>query len=244
MKTYVNNINNIYINRLSTILTNNNVCSSHGIEHAIQVMNNAEQALKCAKFTLTQEQYNCVLLASLLHDADDRKFFPNNFNHENVKAVLYDYNKESLELIIKMISLVSSSKNGDSIPEEAINNEWLLYPRYADRLEALGKGGILRCYQYGITSNNPLYVSTTKCVDKEEDIWSIATIERYNKYNGKSDSMIDHYYDKLLRASFFPIKNDFFDKESNIRRQPLIDIVLFFGKNKKITDIDVVSFTN
>ena len=125
MKTYVNNINNIYINRLSTILTNNNVCSSHGIEHAIQVMNNAEQALKCAKFTLTQEQYNCVLLASLLHDADDRKFFPNNFNHENVKAVLYDYNKESLELIIKMISLVSSSKNGDSIPEEAINNEWL-----------------------------------------------------------------------------------------------------------------------
>ena len=59
-----------------------------------------------------------------------------------------------------MVSLVSSSKNGDRIPEDAINNEWLLYPRYADRLEAIGIIGIERCYQYALTSKNTLSKSS------------------------------------------------------------------------------------
>jgi uncharacterized protein len=238
-----------YIYKLNIILSTHNVCSSHGITHAIAVMNHAENALNQAENKLNQTTFKidekikrCVKLAALLHDADDRKFFPNNQNYENLKEILDDLPSDEIDLIIKMISLVSSSKNGDRIPEDAINNEWLLYPRYADRLEAIGIIGIERCFQYALTSKNPLYISTTPYVTTEEELWNVANIERYNQYNGFSDSMIDHYYDKLLRASIFPIRNKYFDKETEIRRKPLIDFILMFGKNKKIFNEDVITF--
>lgn len=231
-----------YIERLSMILTKNNVCRSHGIDHAIAVMNNAQKALNHASFNrFSKEQYECVLLAALLHDADDRKFFPNNSEFENLKDVLQD-KTEYIPLVSKMVDLVSSSKNGDRIPSEAIDNEWLLYPRYADRIEALGVTGIERCFRYALTANNPLYVSTTPCPETEEENWKYATQERYDKYNGKSDSMIDHYYDKLLRASFIPIKNEYFEKVAVERRKALIDFLIYFGKNKRISKEDVEKF--
>ena len=245
-----------YIYKLNLILSTHNVCSSHGITHAIAVMNHAENALNHAENTLNHAENtlnqvtfnidkkikNCVKLAALLHDADDRKFFPNNQNYENLKQILDDLPSDEVDLIIKMVSLVSSSKNGDRIPEDAINNEWLLYPRYADRLEAIGIIGIERCYQYALTSKNPLYISTTPYVTTEEELWNVASIERYNRYTGFSDSMIDHYYDKLLRASIFPIRNKYFDKETKIRRKQLIDFILMFGRNKKISNEDINIF--
>jgi uncharacterized protein len=234
-----------YIDRLNEIFDKNNVCKSHGILHAIKVMNNADLALSCAKFKIDDTIKLSILLAALLHDADDKKFFPNNLNFENLRFVLSDYDPELINLIIKMVDLVSSSKNGDNIPDEikeSKEKEWLLYPRYADRLEAIGIEGIERCYQYALTTNNNLFVSTTPCPSTEEDIWKFATIERYNNYHGKSQSMIDHYYDKLLRATFFPIKNEFFDYESNKRRKPLIDFLIYFSKNKTICNQDVENF--
>jgi uncharacterized protein len=231
-----------YIYKLNLILSTHNVCSSHGITHAIAVMNHAENALNQATFKFDEKIRSCVILAALLHDADDRKFFPNNQNYENLKQILDDLPSDEVDLIIKMVSLVSSSKNGDRIPEDAIKNEWLLYPRYADRLEAIGIIGIERCYQYGLTSKNPLYISTTPYVTTEEELWNVASIERYNRYTGFSDSMIDHYYDKLLRASIFPIRNKYFDKETKIRRKQLIDFILMFGRNKKISNEDIIIF--
>jgi uncharacterized protein len=231
-----------YIGHLNKILTTHKVCPSHGIDHAVAVMNHAENALNKATFTVDTRIKNCVLLAALLHDADDRKFFPNNKDYENLRSVIHDMACDDVELIIRMVSLVSSSKNGDSIPEDAVRNEWLLYPRYADRLEAIGIIGVERCYQYALTSKNPLYVATTPCVTTEEDMWTVATIERYNSYKGVSDSMIDHYYDKLLRAAMFPIRNEYFDSETNIRRKPSIDFVLMFGRNKSISDEEVKTF--
>jgi uncharacterized protein len=231
-----------YIQRLNIILTTHKVCPSHGIDHAIAVMSHAENALNHAVFTIDERTKRCVLLAALLHDADDRKFFPNNINYENLRSVLEDSSSDEVDLTIRMVSLVSSSKNGDTIPPDAIEKEWLLYPRYADRLEAIGLIGVERCHRYALTTNNPLYVSTTPCVTTEEDMWCIATIERYQRYNGTSDSMIDHYYDKLLRASMFPIKNAYFDKETELRRKPSIDFVLMFGKNKRMTNEDVETF--
>jgi uncharacterized protein len=234
-----------YINRLNEIFQKNNVCKSHGILHAIKVMTNADNALSSANFKINDNIKISVLLAALLHDADDKKFFPNNLNFENLRFVLSDCDLDTVNLIIKMVDLVSSSKNGDNIPEEVKEckkKEWLLYPRYADRLEAIGIEGVERCYQYALTINNNLFVPTTPCPSSEEDIWKFATIERYKNYQGKSESMIDHYYDKLLRATFFPIKNEFFDYESNKRRKPLIDFLIYFSKNKTICNQDVENF--
>ena len=60
--------------------------------------------------------------------------------------------------------------------------------------------------------------------------------------------MIDHFYDKLLRASIFPVKNKFFEKETKNRRKHLIDFLLYFAKTsemsgkKSLTDKDVIDF--
>jgi len=234
-----------YIDRLNEIFDKNNVCKSHGILHAIKVMNNADLALSYANFKINDDIKRSILLAALLHDADDKKFFPNNLNFENLRFVLADYDPNLTDLIIKMVDLVSSSKNGDNIPEEVIESkkkEWLLYHRYADRLEAIGIEGVERCYQYALTTNNNLFVPTSPCPTNEEEIWKFATIERYKNYQGKSQSMIDHYYDKLLRATFFPIKNEFFDYESNKRRKPLIDFLIYFSKNKTMCNQNVEDF--
>jgi uncharacterized protein len=231
-----------FINRLDYLLKQFNVCKSHGIEHAITVFKNAKNALESECYNINEDDTRCVLLAALLHDADDRKFFPNNVNHENVKQILFGEDEYTIKLVTKMIDLVSSSKNGDSVPDFVKDKIWMLIPRYADRLEAIGLIGIERCWQYGKTTNNPLYVSSTPLPKTENDIWKYATEERYNSYKGQSVSMIDHYYDKLLRASIFPIKNTFFEEETKNRRKYLLDFLLFFGNKESLTDDDVEKF--
>ena len=56
-------------------------------------------------------------MASLLHDADDRKYFPLNKNYENAYEILLNckLEKDRIKKIIEMIDVVSYSKNGDSI---------------------------------------------------------------------------------------------------------------------------------
>jgi uncharacterized protein len=231
-----------FINRLHIIFSSNNVSVCHGIEHAKQVLNNAQRAILVSTYQLTSEQIESVLLAALLHDADDRKFFPTHTNNENLRLVLFDKTSEFINSVIHMVNLVSSSKNGDSIPKNIIDQEWKLIPRYADRLEAIGLIGIERCYIYSKKTNMPLYLEDTPKPKTLEELWSIATPERYQSYNGNSKSMIDHYYDKLLRLTFFPIQNDYFDKECEIRRKPLIDFILKFGQNESITNEEIEEY--
>ena len=233
-----------YINKLTDILKENNVCVSHGIEHAINVMNHSRMAFLSQLTFLKSFEYKSIMLAALLHDADDNKFFPNNKNYENVRKILADEKPEILELTIKMIDLVSSSKNGDNIPDSIKNDKWMLIPRYSDRLEAMGLIGISRCHQYSKTTNNPLYLPTTARPKSEEEIWEVATPERYKQYTGKSASMIDHYYDKLLRCTFFPVNNYHFDKHCKERRQILIDFILYFSNKEDFNDNDVLNFVD
>jgi hypothetical protein len=46
----------------------------------------------------------------------------------------------------EMISYVSASANGNRVPERAESEPYLLWPRWCDRLEAIGPIGAVRCY--------------------------------------------------------------------------------------------------
>jgi uncharacterized protein len=233
-----------YIVKLNDICDKYNICKSHGIDHAIAVMNNVQKALDVSIFNLNENEKKSVLLAGLLHDIDDRKFFPMNKNFENVNIILENEDLDIKNLVIQMVDLVSVSKNKDNIPNYVIGKEWMLYPRYADRLEAMGLIGIERCFTYSLTSNNPLYIDKTIRITDETELYKIATKERYESYYGNSDSMIDHYYDKLIYFSKFPIYNTFFEDESKKRIKPLIDFVLYFGKRGILSNDDVYNFIN
>ena len=230
------------IDSLSEILKDVSPC--HGINHAKQVMSHAWCALESNKdeYNLNDEDTLAVLLAALLHDVDDKKFFPNNTNYENLREVLKKIGKSNdfIEDVVFMVSIVSASKNGDRIPRCVRDKPWMLIPRYADRVEAIGIVGVERCYTYTMNvSKLPLSLDSTPRPTTEEDIWKAATLERYNSYDGKSKSMVDHYYDKLLRLTYFPIRNKYLDEESTKRRKPLIDFLLDFG-NGKINSYDDV----
>jgi uncharacterized protein len=228
---------------LKQVLEEKQVSPCHGIEHAKTVMYHAWCALE--EYELSDEDQLAVLLAALLHDADDGKFFPDHKNYENLRNILKQTGKSNdfIEDVVFMVSIVSASKNGDRIPRCVRDKPWMLIPRYADRIEAIGIIGVERCYTYTKNvSKLPLYLEDSPRPKTEEEIWALATEERYNNYKGKSVSMIDHYYDKLLRLSTFPISNKYFDAECAKRRKPLIDFLLYFGRKGSITHEEVEEF--
>ncbi len=231
----------IHVDKLESILERNSVSPCHGITHAKQVMRHAELALQAGNYQITPEQEEAVLLAALLHDADDGKFFAHEHN-ENLREVLADKTEEFVEQVVQMVNWVSASKNGDTIPAEAIGKDWMLIPRYADRLEAIGMIGVERCFTYTTNKSRPLYTEQTPRPRTEEELWQIASEERYQAYSGSSVSMIDHFYDKLLRLAVYPIRNPYFDSECKKRIQPLIDFVLKFGRGELLTKEQIREF--
>jgi uncharacterized protein len=258
-----NHINTKYIVDLEKVLVSAGVDGSHGLDHCLQVLKNVNNAL--THINLGNRTILLIRLATLLHDADDAKYFPNNEDYENARMIL-QMNRlidlltdKEIEFIIWMIGLVSFSKNGDSIPQKEsisfmkdhmnkdyLDLSWTLYPRYADRLEAIGVIGLKRTFEYTLHMKRPLYLPDTPRAVDEFDLFNrVATQERYDNHRMKnSASMMDHFYDKLLRLSQFPIRNEYFDKECAIRIKPLIDIALEFGKTGTISASEIEKIVN
>lgn len=134
------------------------------------------------------------------------------------RSFLKDLPKDDVEHVILMISYVSTSKNGDRekhsfshnegstlIPSEMASSKVPLedyIPGDCDRVEALGVIGIERCFDVTQRLKNPIFTSKTPLpiIDKElEEIIKARPLEDYVKKQGRSDSMIDHFFDKLLQ---------------------------------------------
>jgi uncharacterized protein len=269
----------IYITTLSEFIDNHNrqnpdkqIDESHGITHMTTVLNHTENALvQWSGDAIGIKEIFKVKLAALLHDIDDSKYFSDDGLYKNAREILENVNTilshEDINDIIQMIKWVSSSGNGDSIPDKAIGKEYLLYPRYADRLEAIGIIGLERTLHYtlnkaknagkysdeeGFKTENPEILfnyQTKKAVSSDgsgsnksylTDLYDeISTVERYNHYRGKSVSMMDHFYDKLLRLGKYPIRNSYFDVETAKRQKPLEYIAVEFSKRPNISEIEL-----
>lgn len=215
---------------------------SHGLYHGMIVLCNVSKALDSVEPDfMTDREKILVRLAALLHDIDDHKYFPNNHKFENARQILNSPDIKEIDnltdneiaSILLMIYLVSSSTHGDTMPVGL--PEWYFYPRYADRLEALGIIGLERTFDFTVTKKKqPLFTSETERALNEEDLYKrIATEERYKRYSlpgSVSASMMDHFYDKLLRLGNYPIKNAYFKEECDRRMQPLVDFCLLFSK--------------
>ena len=118
----------------------------------------------------------------------------------------------------------------------------ILWPRWADRLEAVGEIGIARCFYYSIHNGDALYnESTPQCMTVDE-ILATATqkrLDNYQKNDGKSKSMMDHYYDKLIQIACPPkhiVRNYYLQNIALLRAQPLFKICVDYSKICKIKD--------
>ena len=221
---------------LNQLCLQHQVDSTHGIDHAKRVLQHVNQAIDASARKLTTNRVLALQLAALLHDADDRKYFKPNgdFLYPNALAIAETtgVNQEIISDMIEMISWVSCSKNGNKIPEKAKTEPELLWPRYADRLEATGEIGIARCYLYAKKKNDPMFTENTPRPSSTQEVLNYATAERFQNYMsvGESTSMLDHIYDKLIHIVDFPnVTNPYLTKKQENCLQPLVSICLRYG---------------
>ncbi len=157
---------------------------------------------------------------------------------------------ESIDKILYMIDLVSCSKNGNSVPSiiEQKKSFHLLIPRWADRLEAIGKIGVVRCYRYNLEKGMPLFnEKNSPRPTSEEDVWRFATAERFDNYvksggKGRSNDMISHYYDKLLSIAKPPreiVQNEYLERAAEESSKELVEICLRYGLTG-VVDVDYI----
>jgi len=226
------NILEFVISELSKLYSLHHIEENHTISHSLDVLSHLE---KCLEYEHDIDEYRelCLKCAAILHDADDRKFFPNNANYENAVGILKKVQLLSdghIQDIIKIISLVSFSENGNSIPE---GDRWMLLVRWCDRLESIGKPGILRAYTYSLFIDRPLFLESTPRPKTIEDIYKECTLFRYNRYLEKknSDSMMDHFFDKIIFVCDDLVKcqNPYISKESADRKNDTLLFLLEFG---------------
>jgi len=202
---------------LAELAIGSKVDKGHGIDHALKVLFHSNRMIEELKI----DQPLNIQLASLLHDVDDRKFFPQNVNYENARKVLSDLHlsEESKTNILEMIKLVSFSSNTNSFVFD-----YRFIPRLADRLEATGKIGIRRCFEYTIHTNRPILVQSTPLGPNP---LFFATQNRLNSYlsSKTSKSFIDHFYDKVLHIGKSKTFVKYFDVKVEKKQKNVINFL-------------------
>lgn len=278
----------VYCTRVESALEqfyndNPQIGASHGFAHVMAVHDHAVKAIDSHNSNSSSKKMSDmtameIRVAAMLHDADDRKFFPSKENDDPSPSNGLPYNLpnaikicqsanipfESISRILQMITWVGCTENGNSIPPEikqATTKSYyhLLIPRWSDRLEAVGRVGVVRCYQYNREVGAPLWkendLHDSPRPKSEEEIWKLATPERFQQYlqggnkkgDGKSStssSMISHYYDKLLHVARPPpenVRNAYLEEMGMESSKELVEVCLRFGKTGVVDEKYILS---
>ncbi len=203
----------------------------HNYEHLRAVERHCRLAIRSLDEELEKYQENAILYAALLHEADDSKFFPSSgaTAYPNARKFLEreGLGEAEIELIIKMIDLVSCSKNGNNWPE--LLPEWMLYPRFADRLEATGAQGVKRALMYGEFKGRPI-ASEEDRIESEEQINAIIASDRFHKYitdkSSHGKTTMSHLLDKVVHLSQAKTSNEYFRQKLDEGHREVVEIIL------------------
>jgi uncharacterized protein len=227
-----------YESRLEEFFKRNVTEEGHGLSHAMSVLIHAISAVNCYGGYIDEFSISAVLLAALLHDVDDHKLF-NTVDYENARELLKDETPAKRDLVIKMIKLVSCSTNGNNVnPEDPV---WMYFPRWADRLEAIGYEGIKRCYLYSVHVGRPLFTEETGRATTLHELEKIAPKSRFIDYIEKKgavgvSSMIDHFYDKLIHLKV-ETGNEYLDEMFKRRMGEIYEFLFEFGATGEVKNI-------
>lgn len=214
---------------------------SHGWKHVAAVLEHARKAVAAQQPPLSARQVLFVLVAALLHDVDDHKYFSRDSHNAMDIMIKAGLDNDARSNIREMISYVSCSVNRNAVPDSIRDSGeyWRLIPRWADRLEAVGAKGVSRCYQYNKESGQPLSSPRSPRAMTEADVWKFAKPERFENYRGDSIDMISHYYDKLLHVACPPadiVRNSYLEAQAKHSSKELVEVCLRFGKTGKVDE--------
>ncbi|KAL9654256.1 hypothetical protein ABK040_010288 [Willaertia magna] len=180
---------------------------SHDFVHVERVVNLSMKIAKKENVT-DNKSLQIIELAAYLHDLMDHKYVSSNESqseNQNKRQTLIQNHLSQFQLdndiidkvqfIVENISfskevkrLSSSSNNFQSFIELDIVQD-------ADRLDAIGAIGIVRCFSFGSSKNRPLYYK-----DEVSDVNQFIKSKYLDqpKVSGTNDSSIQHFFDKLL----------------------------------------------
>jgi len=199
-----------------------------------------------------KENITCLLIAAYLHDIDDRKYSESKEEHKNTRKIMsmmfrglfmdeeikqpnvrYKIVDTKIlrmkDIVCRIIDTVSFYKNKNTI--DPLLPRFFYLVRDADRVEAMGEMGVLRCYQYSKHKGMKMFVEgKTIRLASENEIQQYLPLmkQRFEKYDGKSISMMDHFYDKLIH-----LKQSsgckFFTKLFRKQMKPIKDFIIYYG---------------
>lgn len=230
---------------LDDLLRLHKVPESHGLDHAKKTRVNVARAINCTSTHCTAVSKLALELAGLLHDADDHKYFgADSRNAARILGAVLPNDPVVRHVALLAISYVSASANGDTVSAEARQYPTLLYPRYADRLEAMGERGLVRCQQYTDEKMKGYHDKCTPQPRNEDELWEMASQERYVEYvkrGGTSSTMLDHYFDKLLRMTkaLMNCGNPYVEMEARRRLHAMLDLCLAERPHGVLNKLDV-----
>jgi uncharacterized protein len=167
---------------------------SHDYFHVKRVVKNA---LKIAVREKVVDM-ELIILAALLHDVRDWKYYKNQFhqNFDFVRLFLHKYlmkptDRERIEHIIHIIRNIGFSTEIDdkSDSKTSMSLEFKIV-QDADRLDAIGAIGVARCFTYGGVTKNSLYDPDFPPINEN------LTVEDYKNPKGGT---INHFHDKLFK---------------------------------------------
>jgi HD superfamily phosphodiesterase len=130
---------------------------SHGYRHMETVAKNAE--LIMTNMDLTDQQRKWVLIVAWLHDVADHKYDHDGSLYLQVSKFVKDLdvdNANNITYCIGAISFSAEKRHGYLYYNDDLSENWVTVRNIvsdADKLEALGSGGIARCYQYAIETS-------------------------------------------------------------------------------------------
>lgn len=224
--------------------------TGHGMLHIAMVSQNV-QAMINANGNLNNDQTMIIILAALLHDVDDHKFFENTSNAENIlkKSIFSDFATQ----VLFCVDCVSYSNNQNNYPEIVpsefdefgfnreyfqqtgkfdIKDLWILYPRFADRLEAID---LHRALEFGQSRNRPDYNEDTPKIFSLDDFEKIDFNRLEEEYILRScrshpdrNSSMDHVYEKCMNLYKMETHNSWCESEKMLRHKKMMDDIVYF----------------
>jgi uncharacterized protein len=213
-----------------------NVDSAHNCQHILDVVSEVHEAISHEDYSFLQLwQKYALLTAAYLHEVDDVKLnikvegAKQKDSYPNARALLIKNgsSEEFNQLVLEVISYVSTRTNHNNpLPQK---EKWKLIVRDADRVMAIGEVGIARCYVYTQAVKKPLFTPETPRCKTKEELAQVATAERFASYCGKSSSMIDHFYDKLLHIDEMKSGNTYLQTKAKTGLDIMINFLLDFG---------------
>ncbi|KAI9504552.1 hypothetical protein BX070DRAFT_222376 [Coemansia spiralis] len=181
---------------------------SHDWHHVQRVV---RQALALAKAETINRPIDVLVvhLAALLHDVDDAKYVQEDGERFYCKGFLTSIgvDESRAALVCRIIDSVSFRKELLTIEQDragtssAEERQWrnncaeLACVQDADRLDAIGAFGVLRCAAFSGARNRTLHAP-------KDWVCSEITYEEYSsRSNGISGSAVAHFHEKLLKLA-------------------------------------------